>query len=89
MKKWEYRIIDTNEVSGGGGIFKGKSPKEVEAYLNELGEQGWEIVNFDAFRQQRAAQEDQQIPGSVKGRESLPTQASQIPVSHVPEDLTR
>jgi hypothetical protein len=48
-----------------------------------------EIMDFDAFRQQRAAEEDQQIPGSVKGRESLPTQASQIPVSHVPEDMTR
>ena len=47
MKKWEYRIIDTKEVPR-GGIFKGKSRQAVEAYLNELGEQGWEIVNFDA-----------------------------------------
>jgi hypothetical protein len=51
MKKWEYRIIDTQEVPVGGifGIFKGKSRQAVEAYLNELGEQGWEIVNFDAL----------------------------------------
>ena len=48
MKKWEYRIIDTQEVPG-DRIFKGKSRQAVEAYLNELGEQGWEIVNFDAL----------------------------------------
>src|SRR6185295_3028743 len=48
MKKWEYRIIDTNEGPG-GGIFKGKSRPAIEAYLNELGAQGWEIVNFDAL----------------------------------------
>ena len=47
MKKWEYRIIDTKEVPG-GGILKGKDRQAVEAYLNELGEQGWEIVNIDA-----------------------------------------
>ena len=48
MKKWEYRIIDTKEVPG-GGIFKAKSRQAVEAYLNELGEQGWEVVNIDAL----------------------------------------
>ena len=70
MKKWEYRIIDTKEVSGAGiipvslenlenlfSVFgykktppdKVKSRQAIEAYLNELGEQGWEIVNFDAL----------------------------------------
>jgi hypothetical protein len=49
MKKWEYKIIDTKEIPG-VKIFKDKSRQavEVEAYLNKLGEQGWEIVNFDA-----------------------------------------
>ena len=28
---------------------KSKSRRALEAYLNELGEQGWEIVNFDAL----------------------------------------
>ena len=51
MKKWEYRIIDTKEVPG-GGIFHGKSREAVEAYLNELGEQGWEIINIDALELQ-------------------------------------
>ena len=48
MKKWEYRIIDTKEVPG-RGFFKAKDRQTVEAYLNELGEQGWEIVNFDPW----------------------------------------
>ena len=48
MKKWEYRIINTKEVPG-GGILKVKSRQAIEAYLNALGEQGWEIVNFDAL----------------------------------------
>ena len=45
MKNWEYKMIDTKEVPG-GGIFKGKSRKAVEAYLNKLGQQGWEIGAF-------------------------------------------
>jgi hypothetical protein len=48
MKKWEYRIIDTKEVLG-GGVFKGKSRQAIEAYLNELGRQGWEVVNIDVL----------------------------------------
>jgi hypothetical protein len=47
MKKWEYKIIDTKDVPG-GGFFKGKDREAVEAFLNELGEQGWEIINIDA-----------------------------------------
>ena len=48
MKKWQYRIINTNEVPG-GGIFKGKTQQAVENYLNEIGKEGWEIVNIDAL----------------------------------------
>ena len=48
-----------------------------------------EIMNFDAFRQQRSVEEDQQTLGSVNGRESLATQVSQIPAGHVPENATR
>jgi hypothetical protein len=48
MKKWEYKIIDTKEAPG-GGFLTGKSPNAIEDYLNKLGEQGWEIVNFDAL----------------------------------------
>jgi len=51
MKKWEYRIIDTKDVPG-GGMLKGKSRDAIETYLNQLGEQGWEIVNLDALEWQ-------------------------------------
>jgi Domain of unknown function (DUF4177) len=55
MKKWEYKIIDTDDVPG-GGMFKGRSRDAIEAHLNQLGEQGWEIVNLDAldFKRQLA-----------------------------------
>ena len=51
MKKWEYKIIDTKDVPG-GGFLKGKSRDAIEAYLNDLGGQGWEIVNLDALEWQ-------------------------------------
>ena len=49
MKKWEYIIIDSKDVPK-GGILKGRDRAEVEHYLDELGMQGWEIVNLD-FRE--------------------------------------
>ena len=48
MKKWEYKIIDSKDVPG-GGIFKGKERAKIEEYLNNLGEEGWEIVNIDSL----------------------------------------
>jgi len=49
MRRWEYRIVDSNDVPG-GGLFKGKERAAVEAYLNALGAEGWEMVNLD-FRE--------------------------------------
>ena len=49
MKRWEYKIVDSKDVAG-GGIFKGKDRSEVDRYLNELGQEGWEVVNLD-FRE--------------------------------------
>ena len=49
MKKWEYMILDSRDVPG-GGIFKGKDRSETDRHLNELGQAGWEIVNLD-FRE--------------------------------------
>lgn len=49
MTKWEYKIVDTKEVSK-GGMFKGKDRADIEAYLNGLGKDGWEIINLD-FRE--------------------------------------
>ena len=46
MKTWEYKIVDSNDVPG-RGIFRGKDRSEVEQYLNEFGQEGWEIINLD------------------------------------------
>ena len=46
MTKWEYKIVDSKDVSG-GGIFKGKDRAGIEAYLNGLGMDGWEIITLD------------------------------------------
>ena len=46
MKRWEYRIIDSKDI-GGGGLFKGPDRQKLEAYLNQLGSEGWEIIAAD------------------------------------------
>lgn len=48
-----------------------------------------EIMNFDAFRQQRAVAEAPQTLGSTSGNESLANQVSQIPGGQVPENANR
>jgi len=45
VKKWEYKIIDSVHVAG--GIFRGKKFNEIEKYLNEIGQEGWEVINLD------------------------------------------
>ncbi len=52
MKRWEYKIVDSKDV-GGGGIFKGKDRGDIELYLSGLGREGWEIINLD-FRELEA-----------------------------------
>ncbi len=49
MKQYTYKIIDTCDVKA-AGIFKGRKREDVEAYLNTLGSDGWELVNVD-FRE--------------------------------------
>ena len=49
MTRWEYLIVDSKDVAG-GGLFKEKKRSDVEAYLNNLGNEGWELVNLD-FRE--------------------------------------
>ena len=49
MKKWEYKIIDSGDVPG-GSFLKGKDRTDVEAYLNGLGLDGWEIISV-TFRE--------------------------------------
>ena len=49
MKKFEYKIIDSKDVSS-AGLFKGRKREDVEGYLSSLGSEGWEIINLD-FRE--------------------------------------
>jgi hypothetical protein len=48
MKKWEYKFVDSKDVPS-EGIFKGRNREALEAYLNDLGAQGWELVNIDSL----------------------------------------
>jgi hypothetical protein len=45
-RRWEYKLISTNDVQG-SGFFGVKERETVEAYLNQLGSEGWEIVGID------------------------------------------
>lgn len=49
MKKWEYKIIDSRDVTGGGS-FAGKDRLGVDQYLCSLGQEGWEVVTLE-FRE--------------------------------------
>lgn len=40
LNKWEYRVLTV------GTFFKGVKDSELEALLNQLGEEGWEVVGF-------------------------------------------
>jgi hypothetical protein len=46
MTKFEYKMIDTKDVAT-AGVFKGRKRSDIEDYLNELGNEGWELVNVD------------------------------------------
>lgn len=38
--QWEYRVLTY------GTFFKGVKDEDLEAMLNQLGEEGWEVVGF-------------------------------------------
>ncbi|MBI2570000.1 MAG: DUF4177 domain-containing protein [Candidatus Schekmanbacteria bacterium] len=42
--KWEYRLVSSLEVEK-PGMFKARRIEDIEAYLNKLGEDGWQMVN--------------------------------------------
>jgi hypothetical protein len=44
--QYEYKMIDTRDVAA-AGVFKGRKREDIEAYLNTLGREGWELVNVD------------------------------------------
>ncbi len=50
MEKWEYLLIDSKKLeSARGGVLTQKKAtvEDAESYLNELGEEGWEIIDLD------------------------------------------
>jgi hypothetical protein len=50
VKKWEYMIIDSNEMGRGidlKDLISGPRKEKVEKYLNQIGSEGWEVVNID------------------------------------------
>jgi Domain of unknown function (DUF4177) len=50
LNQWEYRVLTV------GGFFKGVKDEELEALLNQLGEEGWEVVGFRAIENTNQAQ---------------------------------
>jgi hypothetical protein len=46
MKIWEYKFLDSMDIEE-GDFLTIKSREAIETYLNEFGEQGWEIINLD------------------------------------------
>lgn len=46
MKKWEYKYLDSMDIDE-GGFLAVKTRESVEKYLNDLGAEGWEIINLD------------------------------------------
>ena len=50
MDRWEYKLLDSKRLpEAEKGIFKQTkvSLDEAEAYLNKLGNEGWEIIDID------------------------------------------
>ena len=43
---WEYKIVESDKAEK-GGFLKGRTVEQVEEYLNDLGAEGWEIVDLD------------------------------------------
>ncbi len=45
MTVWEYKIVNSTEAEG-GGLLSSPSKENLEAYLNALGAEGWEIIDL-------------------------------------------
>ncbi len=50
VNQWEYRVFTA------GSFFKGVMDEELEAMLNGLGEEGWEVVGFRTIENSNRAQ---------------------------------
>lgn len=50
LNQWEYRVLTV------GTFFKGVKDGELEALLNQLGEEGWEVVGFRTIENSNQSQ---------------------------------
>jgi hypothetical protein len=50
LNQWEYRVLTI------GTFFKGVKDAELEAILNQMGEEGWEVVGFRTIENSNQAQ---------------------------------
>ena len=50
LNQWEYRVLTV------GGFLKGVKDADLEAKLDELGEEGWEMVGFRTIENSNQAQ---------------------------------
>ncbi len=48
--QWEYRVLTV------GTFFKGVKDADFEEYLNQFGEEGWELVGFRTIENSNQAQ---------------------------------
>jgi hypothetical protein len=50
MPQWEYKLFGSQDAPADRGILGTKNVRaELEAYLNALGRDGWEIVDVDFY----------------------------------------
>jgi hypothetical protein len=46
-RRWEYKLLSTKDLPSAGMMgLKPRARADVEAYLNELGKDGWEIIGI-------------------------------------------
>jgi hypothetical protein len=50
LNQWEYRVLTV------GTFFKGVKDSDLEALLNQLGEEGWEVVGFRTIENSNQSQ---------------------------------
>ena len=44
MQKWEYKVVNVEKV-----FYSNKSDQLLEELLNEMGQEGWELVGYVTF----------------------------------------
>jgi len=63
LKQWEYRV-----VASPGNIWSGPKEEDLEALLNELGMEGWEVVSTYTITYNNKFTLIAKRPLSAKGR---------------------